>query len=213
MNITDLTASLRRRLAHAFSRPQVLACTSLSEVLPLDLMVLQVRVAGWGWLDIRGTENFVLREFFREATTLQVAVPVRALLTLKVSNAWGSRSYSIDTHTLRNEVWRAPEQAFRVRLPDDLQPAYDRFGAPQDSQLPRAVLPAMRAPVPLVTRVPPFKLRASPAELNTPDLVLRTLPAMTAPSDAPAHPALPRWNAQLPMATLESRMAQARIEP
>jgi hypothetical protein len=213
MNITEWIASVRHRLGPVFSRPQVLACTSLSEVLPLDLMVLQVQVAGWGWLDIRSPQGFVLREFFREAATLQVAVPVRAVLTLKVVNPWGSRSYAIDTQTVRDEIWRAPEQAFRVRLPDDLQAAYDRFGAPRDSRLPRAVLPTLRTPVSLATRVPPFKLRASPAGLSTPDLVMRTLPAINPPLAAPPHPALPLWNAQLPMTTLESRMAQARIEP
>ncbi len=213
MNFSSFKALLRQTMAQAFSRPRVLACTSLSEVLPLDLMLLRVQVTGWGWLDLRGPDGFARREFFREPGTLEVAAPVRAAITLKVMNPWGSRSYPIDTHTRRNEIWRAPETAFGARLPDDLRPAYERFGAPREAQVPRVALPSMLAPPPLVTLVPGFKLRASPSELTTPELVVRALPAVVPPEGAPAHPDLPAWNPQLPMATLESRMAQAHIDP
>lgn len=213
MNLAGLNDAVNKTLTHAFSRPRVLACTSLSEVLPLDLMLLRVQVTGWGWLEIRGPQAFTLREFFRAPGTLEVVVPVRALLTLLVRNAWGSHGYPIDTHTPREEVWRTPEEAFRVRLPIDLQPAYGRFGSPRHAQPPEAVVPGMLTPPPLAVQVPGFKLRASPAELSTPELVVRTLPAMGRPVAAPDHPALPACQPQLPMATLESRMAQARIEP
>jgi hypothetical protein len=213
MNLTNLKAIAHETITHAFSRPRVLACTSLSEVLPLDLMLLRVQVTGWGWLEIQGPQGFTLRDFFRSPATLEVTVPVRTSLTLKVRNAWGSRSYPIDTHTPRNEVWRPPEGAFGVRLPEDLQPVYDRFGTPVETQLPRVALPSMLTPPTLVTLVPGFKLRASPSELTTPEIVVRTLPAIVLPERAPAQPALPAWNPQLPMATLESRMAQVHIEP
>lgn len=206
MNFSVKRASLAATWSHAFSRPRVLACTSLSEVVPLDLMLLRVQVTGWGWLDIRGPQGFRRREFFREPGTLEVTVPVRTVVTLRVMNPWGSRSYPIDTQTAREEAWRPPEDAFRVRLPSDLQPAYDRFGTLREAQLPSPT------PIDLVTRVPSFKLRASPAELTTPDLVVRALPRLKAPVTAPSAAPLPAWNPQLPMATLESRMNQAHID-
>lgn len=206
MNFSLTRASLAASWSHVFSRPRVLACTSLSEVVPLDLMLLRVQVTGWGWLDIRGPQGFRRREFFREPCTLEVTVPVRTMVTLKVMNPWGSRSYPIDTQTAREEAWRPPEDAFRVRIPSDLQPAYDRFGALRDAQLPSP------AAIDLVTRVPSFKLRASPAELTTPDLVVRALPRLNAPVAASSAAPLPAWNPQLPMATLESRMDQAHID-
>ena len=61
---------MMRALTHIFSRPQVLACTTLSEVLPLDLLVLHVQVKGWGWLEIKGGEGFKLRQFFGTDGTL-----------------------------------------------------------------------------------------------------------------------------------------------
>lgn len=206
MNFSLTRASLAASWSHVFSRPRVLACTSLSEVVPLDLMLLRVQVTGWGWLDIRGPQGFRRREFFREPCTLEVTVPVRTMVTLKVMNPWGSRSYPIDTQTAREEAWRPPEDAFRVRIPSDLQPAYDRFGALRDAQLPSP------AAIDLITRVPSFKLRASPAELTTPDLVVRALPRLNAPVAASSAAPLPAWNPQLPMATLESRMDQAHID-
>ncbi len=213
MNFSATRASLRAAWSHAFSRPRVLACTSLSEVVPLDVMLLRVQVEGWGWLDIRGPQGFSRREFFREPGTLEVTVPVRAALTLKVMNPWGSRSYPIDTNDLREEVWRAPEAAYEVRLPDGLQPAYDRFGAPRDARVPHVALPSWLAPPSLATRVAGPDVRGMPSTRETPALVVRPLPVIGQAEAAPAQARLPAWQPQLPMATLESRMAHARIEP
>lgn len=187
---------MMRALTHIFSRPQVLACTTLSEVLPLDLLVLHVQVKGWGWLEIKGGEGFKLRQFFGIDGTLQVAVPVRASLTLRVGNVWGSRSDPIDTATVRDEIWRAP---------DDMQPAYAQLEASL------AALPQTVQPPDLVTQVPSFKLRAAPATLTPPELALQPLPAMQTPPPAPARPALPAGQLHVPIEDLESRMARARI--
>jgi len=187
-----------RAITRAFSRPQVLACTTLSEVLPLDLLVLHVQVRGWGWLAIAGGEGFSLRQFFGTDDTLQVAVPVRARLTLKVGNAWGSHSYPIDTATVREEIWRAP---------DDLQPLYAQV------QASLAALPQPVWPPGLVSQVPSFKLRAAPATLTPPELTLQPLPSMQAPPPAPSRPALPAGGLHVPIEDLQARMAQARIAP
>lgn len=185
-----------RALTRVFSRPQVLACTTLSEVLPLDLLVLHVQVTGWGWLQITDDKGFRLRQFFVGDDTLQVAVPVRTALTLQVRNAWGSYSYPIATDTLRDEVWRAP---------DALKPAYaqiDCLAAP---------LPQPLQPPAFVSQVPAFKLRAAPATLTPPELVLQPLPTMQVPVSAPAYPALPAGDLHVPIEDLEARMARARI--
>ena len=183
-------------ITQAFSRPQVLACTTLSEVLPLDVLVLHVQVSGWGWLQVTGGEGFRLREFFRTEGTLQVAVPVRATLTLQVGNLWGSRSYPIDTATVREEIWRAP---------DDMQPAYAQV------DLTSSALPQPVQPPGFVSQVPGFKLRAAPATLTPPELTLQPLPVMQVPVPAPSRPALPAGGLHVPIEDLESRMARARI--
>ncbi len=183
-------------LSRVISRPQVMACTTLSEVLPLDLLVLHVQVQGWGWLAIAGGEGFKLRQFFGTDGTLQVAVPVRAVLTLKVGNIWGSHRYPIDTATVRDEIWRAP---------DDRQPAYAQV------DLSAVPLPQPLQPAGLVSQVPGFKLRAAPATLTPPELTLQPLPSMQAPPAAPSRPALPAGAVHVPIEDLESRMARARI--
>ncbi len=187
---------MMRALIQVFSRPQVLACTTLSEVLPLDLLVLHVQVTGWGWLEITDGKGFKLRQFFGGDDTLQVAVPVRTALTLKVGNVWGSRSDPIDTATVRDEVWRAP---------DDVQPAYAQVEASL------AALPQPVQPPGLVSQVPSFKLRAAPATLTPPELALQPLPGMQTPPPAPSRPALPAGELHVPIEDLESRMARARI--
>jgi hypothetical protein len=187
---------MMRALTPIFSRPQVLACTTLSEVLPLDLLVLHVQVKGWGWLEIAGGEGFRLRQFFRADGTLQVAVPVRAVLTLKVGNVWGNHRYPIDTATVRDEIWRAP---------DDMQPAYAQV------DLSAVPLPRPLQPAGLVSQVPGFKLRAAPATLTPPELTLQPLPSMQSPLTAPSRPALPEGALHVPIEDLESRMARARI--
>lgn len=183
-------------LSRVFSRPQVMACTTLSEVLPLDLLVLHVQVRGWGWLEIADGEGFRLRQFFGADGTLQVAAPVRTVLTLKVGNVWGSHRYPIDTATARDEIWRAP---------DDMQPAYAQV------DLSAVPLPRPLQPAGLMSQVPGFKLRAAPATLTPPELTLRPLPSMQAPPTAPARPALPEGALHVPIEDLESRMARARI--
>lgn len=185
-----------RALTRVFSRPQVLTCTTLSEVLPLDLLVLHVQVTGWGWLQITDDKGFRLRQFFVGDDTLQVAVPVRTALTLQVGNAWGSRSYPINTDTVRDEVWRAP---------DALQPVYPQVETSL-AALPRLVQPAV-----LVTQVPSFKLRAAPATLTPPELAMQPLPSMQAPLPAPERPPLPAGGLHVPIEELEARMARARI--
>lgn len=185
---------MMRALTRVFSRPQVLTCTTLSEVLPLDLLVLHVQVTGWGWLQITDDKGFRLRQFFVGDDTLQVAVPVRTALTLQVGNAWGGRSYPINTDTVRDEVWRAP---------DTLQPVYP--------QTPLAALPQLVQPAGLVTQVPSFKLRAAPATLTPPELAMQPLPSMQAPLPAPERPTLPAGGLHVPIEDLEARMARARI--
>ncbi len=52
-----------------------------------------------------------------------------------------------------------------------------------------------------------------PSTRETPALVVRPLPVIGQAEAAPAQARLPAWQPQLPMATLESRMAQAHIDP
>jgi hypothetical protein len=95
-------------------RPKVLACSSLSEVLPIDVLMLRITLAGWGCLKLEGKNGYKHVEFFKGSIDKDIVVPIFDSVCITVFNVWGSHEYWIDTSTNRQEIWRAPESAFHI---------------------------------------------------------------------------------------------------
>lgn len=101
-------------MGNALYRPKVLACFSLSEVLPIDVLMLRVTLAGWGWLKLEGKNGYKHLEFFKGPIDKDIVVPVFDSVCITVFNVWGSHKYWIDTSTNRQEIWKAPESEFHI---------------------------------------------------------------------------------------------------
>ena len=115
MKFLDFFKNLPNELmGNVFHRPKVLACSSLSEVLPIDVLMLRVTLAGWGWLKLEGKNGYKHLEFFKGPIDKDIVVPVFDSVCITVFNVWGSHKYGIDTSTNRQEIWRAPESEFHI---------------------------------------------------------------------------------------------------
>ena len=115
MKFLDFFKNLPNELmGNVLHRPKVLACFSLSEVLPIDVLMLRVTLAGWGWLKLEGKNGYKHLEFFKGPIDKEVVVPVFDSVCITVFNVWGSHKYWIDTSTNRQEIWRAPESEFHI---------------------------------------------------------------------------------------------------
>jgi hypothetical protein len=115
MKVLDFFKYLPNELiGNVLHRPKVLACSSLSEVLPIDVLMLRVTLAGWGWLKLEGKNGYKHVEFFKGPIYKDVVVPVFDSVCITVSNVWGSQKYWIDTSTNRHEIWKMPESEFHI---------------------------------------------------------------------------------------------------
>jgi hypothetical protein len=101
-----------------FKSPRLLSSQMPTEVIPQGLVSLELKVAGWGWLQLHGTGNREPSKWFwrNQDFTLFIQVGSKPILTL--GNLWGTHHYQVDATAGREEVWIPHGTHFQLRLPD-----------------------------------------------------------------------------------------------
>ena len=117
-NVEAPPSSKASRFQRWLERPSLLAACMPTEIIPQGLASLELKLTGWGWVRLEGTENFEPRRWFWYDQVLTLFVPVGSHPVLTLGNLWGSKRYQVDATSGREEVWVPHDEYFIFKLPD-----------------------------------------------------------------------------------------------
>lgn len=106
------------RFQRWLERPSLLAASMPTEIIPQGLASLELKLTGWGWVRLEGTENFEPRRWFWHDQVLTLFVPVGSHPVLTLGNLWGSKSYQVDATSGRDEILVSHDEHYIFKLPD-----------------------------------------------------------------------------------------------
>lgn len=116
-------------------RPRLLAAHMPTEIIPQGLVSLELKLAGWGWLQLESSGNPEPRKWFWQDQDFTLFVPVGSHPILTIGNLWGTHRYQVDATAGREEVWVPHSTHFLFRLPDSASTTLPKSGLdlPTDS--------------------------------------------------------------------------------
>lgn len=120
-NVENRYSPKTSRFQRWLKGPRLLLATMPSEIIPQGLVTLELKLTGWGWIRLEGTDSRAPRKWFWKDQDLTLFVPVGSRPILRIRNLWGTRRYQVDATTGRDEVWVPHGNRFLFRLPDSAQ--------------------------------------------------------------------------------------------
>jgi hypothetical protein len=176
--------------------PRLLGASMPTEIIPQGLVSLEIEVAGWGWVQLKGTGLNEPRQWFFQQDKLTLFVPVGSNPTLIVRNLFGRHLFEINAESERKENWISHSSRFIIKPPEYVAT--------------KMVAPEVTSPNQL-WMISSLQVLNSKWRFNQPIGNKISLPASQIRNTLP-NVKLNDWHTLIPMSDLDHRIQQTSID-